>query len=266
MEKFDHRTSFLKSVERTLDVIEILSKNFLIGVTELANSMKISTSTAHRILATLKAKGFAIQDSDTGKYTVGYKILQLGISVIHIMKPLKYIQSCLDELCSKTGENVIFGVVTPSKDRIFVLAEKVTDKAVIVKPMIYQYFPLHICPCGKEYLLTLNDKQIKVILSKTSMVPFAEYTRTSFPSFKKQLAKFRKLGYSVSRDELVAGISAISSGIRGADNEFVGAIAIVGPTSRFTNKNIECWRKILTRSTKKSSLEFKTKGIKFFSY
>jgi len=261
IEGINRRTSFLKSVERTLDVIEILSKSRSTGVTELANIMKIGTSTAHRILATLEKKGFTVQEPDTGKYTVGHMLLQLTRSVIRKAAPLKYIQPHLDELCGKTGENVIFGVATPRKDKILVVAEEIADKTITIKSMLYKYFPLYICSCGKEYLLTLNDKQVKAVLSRTAMVPFTKYTLVSFAALRRQLAGFRELGYSMVKDELVVGMSAIASGILDAEDKFAGAIAIVGPTFRFTNKNIERWGKVLTRTARKLSLEFKAKGI-----
>jgi DNA-binding IclR family transcriptional regulator len=261
IEGADRRTSFLTSVERTLDVIEIISKGRLIGITQLANIMKIGTSSAHRILATLEKKGFAVQEPDTGKYTVGHMLVQLTKSVIRKVTALKYIQPALDELCGKTGENVIFGVVTPSKDKILVLAEEIADKTIIIKPMLYKYLPLYVCSCGKEYLLTLNDKQIKALLSKTALAPFTKYTLTSFTAFRKQLARFRKLGHSITKDELAVGESEIASAIIDAEDRFAGAIAIVVPTFRFTDKNIKRWGKILTRATRKLSLEFKAKGI-----
>ena len=83
IEEAGHRTSFLKSVERTLDVLEFLSKTRSSGVTELADVIKIGTSTTHRILATLEKKGFAVQDSETGRYTIGHMVFQLTRSVMH---------------------------------------------------------------------------------------------------------------------------------------------------------------------------------------
>ncbi|MBU0683965.1 MAG: helix-turn-helix domain-containing protein, partial [Candidatus Omnitrophica bacterium] len=175
-EDADHRTSFLKSVERTLDVLEFLSKTRSIGITELADIIKIGRSTAHRILSTLENKGFAVQDLETGKYALGHMVFQLAKSVIHMIEPVKYVRPYLKELCEKIGENIAFGVITPAKDRTLVLAEEVADKAVIAKPILFQRFPLHVCPCGKAYLLSLNDKQLKTVLSKDDMVRFTEYT------------------------------------------------------------------------------------------
>jgi len=261
IEEANHRTSFLKSAERTLDVLESLSKKRSIAITELADTLKISTSTAHRILTTLEKKGFAIQDPETGRYAIGHMVFQLTRSVIQMIEPIKYVRPHLEKLCKEIGENIIFGVVTPGKDRILVLAEEIADKAIIAKPVLFQRFPIHICPCGKAYLLTLNDKQLKTMLSKNAMTRVTKYTLTSFPVLKKQLRRFRRLGYTLSRDEFSLGLSAMASGICDVEDKFAGAIAAVGPSFRFTDRNIKYWGKLLLQATAKLSLEFKVKGI-----
>lgn len=261
IEEANHRTTFLKSAERTLDVMEFLSKTRSIGITELADSIKIGTSTAHRILTTLEKKGFAVQDSDTGRYALGHMVFQLARSVIYMIEPVKYVRPYLEELCKKIGENIAFGVVTPGKDRTLILAEHIADKAVIARPILFQRFPIHICPCGKAYLLTLSDKQLKAVLSKNGMPRFTEYTPTSFSTLKKQLMKFHKLGYTLSTNEISLGLSAMASGMCDAEDKFAGAIMIVGPSFRFTDGNIKQWGRLLLQVTAKLSLEFKVKGI-----
>ncbi len=261
IEEADHRTSFLKSVERTLDVLEFLSKTRSIGITELANVIKIGKSTAHRILATLENKGFAIQEPETGRYALGHMVFQLARSVIYMIEPLKYVRPHLEELCKKTGENVAFGVITPGKDRTLILAEQITDKAIIARPILFQRFPICVCPCGKAYLLTLNDQQLKAVLSKDDIARFTEYTPTSLPALRKQLMRFHKLGYALSKDEFSVGLSAMASGICDAEDKFAGAIIIAGPSFRFTDRNIKDWGKLLLETTARLSLEFKAKGV-----
>lgn len=261
VEGTNHRTSFLKSVERTLDVLEFLSKTRLIRITELADILKIGTSTAHRILSTLEKKGFAVQDPDTGRYSLGYMVFQLTRSVIHMMEPVRHVRPYLGELCKKIGENIAFGVVTPGKDRILILAEEVADKAVIARPILFQRFPVHVCPCGKAYLLTLNDKQLKAVLSKNGLPRFTECTPVSSDAIKKQLKHFQKLGYTLNRDEYSIGLSEMAAGICNAEDKFAGAIMIIGPSFRFTNKSIRYWGKLLLKATAELSLKFKAKGI-----
>ena len=261
IEGCSHRTSFLKSVERTLDVLELLSKKRLVGIAELAESMGFANSTAHRILTTLAKKGFAVQDVETGKYAIGHKIFKLTRSAIHTIEPIKYVRPYLEDLHEKIDENIAFGIVGPAKDRTLILAEMVADKAVTAKPILFEHFPLHACACGKAYMLNLNDQQLKAVLSKNTMTRFTKHTCVSFAAIKKQLVSYRSLGYTLSRDELSMGLSAMASGIYDSENKFAGAIIIVAPSFRFTGKNVKVWSRLLLRSTAKLSLEFKARWV-----
>jgi IclR family acetate operon transcriptional repressor len=198
VEGSNHRTSFLKSAERTLDVLEILSKRGTIGITELADTMKIANSSAHRILTTLEKKGFAVQDPKTEKYALGHMVFQLTRSVIHMIEPIKYARPHVERLCEKIGENIAFAVVVPRKNQTLVLAEKIADRAVVAKSALFEQFPIHVCPCGKAYLLTLNNQQLKAVLARNSLTRFTKRTITSVPAMKKQLVQFRRLGYTLS--------------------------------------------------------------------
>lgn len=260
-EETGYRARLLKSAERTLDVLELLSKKRSIGVTELSGILKVGTSTSHRILTVLEKKGFAAQDPKSGRYARGHMVFQLAHSVIHMIEPVKYVRPYLEKLRDKTGENVAFGVVTPGKDRILILAENIANKAVVARPIIFQRFPMHVCPCGKAYLLTLKDKQLKKVLSENGMTRFTEFTPTSLPVLKRQLTQFRKMGYTLSKDEFSIGLSAMASRICDAEDNFAGAIMIVGPSFRFTNENVKYWGKLLLQVTAKIGLEFKTRGV-----
>jgi IclR family acetate operon transcriptional repressor len=261
IEGISHRTSFLKSVERTLDVLELLSKQRSIGITELAHTMKIANSTAHRILTTLEKKGFAVQNPKSGRYALGHMVFQLTKSVIHMIEPIKYVRPYLEELCKKIGENIAFAVVVPSQNQTLVLAEKVADRAVVAKSTLFEQFPIHVCSCGKAYLLTLNNQQLKAVLAKNDLTQFTKHTVTSLPRLKKQLTQFRRLGYTLSHDEFSVGLSSMASAIFDVEDKFAGAIVVIGPSFRFTDENIKSWDKLLSQATARLSLEFKARGI-----
>lgn len=72
------KPGFLKSAERTLDVLEYMSHKETIGVTELAAAKKIGISTAHRVLTTLVRRGFAARNPKTRRYAPGPKIKKLA--------------------------------------------------------------------------------------------------------------------------------------------------------------------------------------------
>jgi len=178
-----------------------------------------------------------------------------------MVEPIKYVRPYLEELCKKIGENIVFVVEVPSQNQTLVLAEKIANKAVVAKSVLFEQFPMHVCSCGKAYLLTLNNQELKVALSKNSLTQFTKHTLTSLPALKKQLTQFRRLGYALSRDEFTVGLSSMGCAICDAEDKFAGAICVIGPSFRFTDKNIKSWAKLLLQATARLNLEFKARGI-----
>ena len=76
--KVEKKPGYLKSAERTLDVLEYMCTKETIGVTELAAAKKIGVSTAHRILTTLVRRGFAARNAKTRRYSPGKKLKKLS--------------------------------------------------------------------------------------------------------------------------------------------------------------------------------------------
>lgn len=68
----------MELVERTLKVLLALSgaENGL-SVSELSLQLELPPSSTHRILASLKKNGFALQDETTKRYRIGYRVLTL---------------------------------------------------------------------------------------------------------------------------------------------------------------------------------------------
>src|ERR671921_458672 len=71
----------VQSLDRALDLIEALASADELGVSELATQTGLVPSTAHRLLGTLVARGYAAQNPATGRYLLGYKLLELTSGV-----------------------------------------------------------------------------------------------------------------------------------------------------------------------------------------
>ncbi len=71
------------SLEKALDLCEALSgKKRGASVTDLARSLNLPASTAHRLLAVLKRRGYVRQDEDTARYSLTLKMLDLSFRLL----------------------------------------------------------------------------------------------------------------------------------------------------------------------------------------
>ena len=67
----------VQSLERALDLLEALASTDELGVSDLAARTGLVPSTAHRLLGTLVSRGYAAQSPASGRYLLGYKLLEL---------------------------------------------------------------------------------------------------------------------------------------------------------------------------------------------
>ncbi len=94
------------SVEKALDLIEVLKAKDDLGVTELSNELGLNKNNVFRLLATLEVKGIVEQDEDTGHYKLGKKVLYLEYAYLKNLPYLKDFRPYLREIRNLTKETV----------------------------------------------------------------------------------------------------------------------------------------------------------------
>lgn len=97
----------LSSVDRTLEVLDILVDRGSVGVTELATVLCVSASTAHRILETLQARNYVAQDAETKRYRPGSRMLGLS----HELELIERSRAVVAEVGERTEMTVHLGVL-----------------------------------------------------------------------------------------------------------------------------------------------------------
>src|SRR6185437_5765129 len=65
-------------LDRTFQILDILAH----GGTELAEKLRLHKSTTHRLIMVLESSRYVERDSVTGKYRLGSRILELGLSAL----------------------------------------------------------------------------------------------------------------------------------------------------------------------------------------
>jgi predicted transcriptional regulator len=92
------------SLEKALDLCEALSgKKRCASVTDLARSLNLPASTAHRLLAVLKRRGFVRQDEDTARYSLTLKMLDLSFRLLDRSELRLHAYPVLREYVLRTG-------------------------------------------------------------------------------------------------------------------------------------------------------------------
>ncbi|MGD9903424.1 MAG: IclR family transcriptional regulator [Vicinamibacterales bacterium] len=71
------------STDKALDVCELLSRAPRgLSVSDVARTLRLPASSAHRLLAVLKRRGYVRQDEDTARYSLTLKMLDLSFKAL----------------------------------------------------------------------------------------------------------------------------------------------------------------------------------------
>ena len=99
------------SLEKALDVCEALAgAQRGLSVTELARAIRQPASTAHRLLAVLKRRGFVRQDEDTSRYSLTLKMLDLSFRLLGRSELRLHAYPVLREYVLRTGLRAFIAV------------------------------------------------------------------------------------------------------------------------------------------------------------
>jgi IclR family acetate operon transcriptional repressor len=95
------------AVERAFAVLDSLADgDHELGTNEIARRTGINASTVSRLLATLAGAGFVERVSDSGRYRLGLRLLQLGNAVLARLDLREVARPHLTALAELTGETV----------------------------------------------------------------------------------------------------------------------------------------------------------------
>jgi DNA-binding IclR family transcriptional regulator len=96
------------SVDQVFDVLEVLGRSDEpVGVAELARTLSVPTSTAHRVLLTLHQADYAARDTTGTKYQLGVAAQELVHAFLRRLPIQAPSQPFLRRLAAETGDTVL---------------------------------------------------------------------------------------------------------------------------------------------------------------
>ena len=222
-----------------MDLLEFLSVNEQeTGVTEINKKLHMGLSTVHRILTTLKFRGYVIQNQQTTKYRLGIKLFGLGYAVKSTKRLVEITKPYLKQLSQSTNETANLAILE-GKEVIYI-AKIESPEILTTNIKIGTRLPAHCTALGKVLLASISNWEFESLYKNDEPLPSLTSTSiTSLEELKKHLKKVRIQGYAVDREEYKIGINCVGVPIFGRNGEVIAAISITGPASRFTIDEIK---------------------------
>jgi DNA-binding IclR family transcriptional regulator len=221
-------------------------------VSELAHRVGLSRSSTHRILQTLAATGFLVQDGSNGRYDLGSEIVRLGRVAEGRNALYSRAEKHLRALTDRTRETsalfvkrdgaalILFGVDGPQAMRFAVNVGDSTS--------------FHAGAGSKALLAYLSAAEIDDVLAG-DLPKYTDNTIVDPNELRRELAQIRERGWSFSDGEVTPDARAVGAPVFDISGVVAASISVTSPATRMPDDEIEPFASVLVQATTALSRE-----------
>lgn len=231
------KTKNIQSLERAFSILELFEEtNKKMSVKEISLALGLSKSTVFGLINTLSNLGYLMQDSETLKYNLGYKILALGSAVSSNDILAKVADKWLQPVSDKFQETTL--CVIEKDGSVVYIGKTESTSSIVLKTRIGTKKELYCTGVGKCYLAFMPEERAKEYLSR-GLEAKTENTITDMEKMAAELENIRKMGYAVDNEEYESGISCVAVPVFGRNGSIISAISLTGPVFRIKNLDLD---------------------------
>lgn len=247
-------SDIVQSVDRALSILEMLSDyEDGLGITDISLKLDMHKSTVHRLLNTLMHKGYIHQCKVTSKYTVTFKLFELGSKKVNKLDISSISKPHLEELMKRTNEVVHLGV-RENQDIIYI-SKVEPEKSIQMYTRIGMRKPMYCTAMGRSIMIDMSESRISDIWNVSEIIKFTDKTITELEDFINFMKDVKNKGYALDNQEIELGIRCISAPIRDYTGNICAAVSISSSILHFTEDKIEEFSKLILEYTNKISRE-----------
>ncbi|KUF07528.1 IclR family transcriptional regulator [Leucobacter sp. G161] len=218
-----------QSVVTAIRVIEAVSDEQPVGLSELARELDASKATVLRALTTLEGLRWVEQNDSSKLWSLTAHAYAVAVRS-GAMSTLRDIAIApMNALQLATTETVHLAI--PDGD-ILILAERLDTPHVLRAFLpLGSKIPLHASATGLAYLAAAEDAYIHRYF-ESSLDSVTERTLTDRTVLLDEIRAVRARGYSINEEGLSTGITSLGAAILGPGGDPLGSVSVSGPSSR----------------------------------
>jgi DNA-binding IclR family transcriptional regulator len=209
----------IQSVEIGTRVIEALRAAAApLHLKELAKAAGLPTSNCHRYVVSFVRTGFLVQDSGSGRYDLGPRLLQAGLAVLARTDAIAIGTAALERLVDLTGNTGLLSVWADSGPTIVRWMPGLA--AVRTSLSTGSTLPLLTSATGRVFLAFLPPRQTSQLLAQETLSDNIEPAPL--------IAAVRAAGIARVSGDHIPGLSAVAAPVLDAHGEAMAVLTLVG--------------------------------------
>jgi DNA-binding IclR family transcriptional regulator len=224
-------------LDRTFKILDILAEQGPgIGITELAAKLGLHKSTTHRLIMVLESNRFVEKNANTGKYQLGSRVLELGLSALSRLDLGEVATPHLRRLVAESGETAHIGILR-NFEVISILNVRSTQ-ALHAPSEVGTRHPVHCSALGKAILAFSSREEVDQFLRERTLEAFTRNTITIPSMFIREIETVQRNGYALDDEEREEGLRCVGAPVWNSAGEVIGAVSVSGPVFRITRDRV----------------------------
>ena len=221
----------IASVDHALRVAAMLQLEGGLTVSEVASRLAVARSTAHRLLAMLVYRDFAVQAEDRS-YLPGPALSAPPLRGEPAQRLRQVLRPHMEALCDQVSETVNLMVRLGTQTRFLHTVE--SAQILRVGDRQGTILPAWKTSGGKALLAELPDAQLGALLRAAAGRPPDGITDGERRSLVSELRRVREQGYAENIEETESGVCAVGVCVRDPAGEALAALSVAAPSVRYT--------------------------------
>ena len=231
MSVIDSSPDSVSSVLKVFGILQALSEEKEIGVTELSQRIMMSKSTVYRFLQTMKTLGYVKQEGETDKYTLSLKLFELGGKALGYQDLTQIADVQMHRLGKLTKETLHLGAL--DEDSVVYLHKIDSEYNLRMYSRIGRRCPLYSTGLGKVMMAWLPEEEVRSMLANVTFERFTEHTLANIDELLVELALVREQGYAEDNEENENGLRCFAVPIYNRMGRIITGLSLSLPIVRF---------------------------------
>ena len=231
------RSDQVQSLVRALTIVNRLADaDEGVSLTEVAQQVGLSPSTAHRLLTTLEQERYVHFDPERRLWSVGVQAFMTGNAFLKTRHLVTLARPHMRALMEASEETVNLAVEDQGAAVYLAQVECRQMMRAFARPG--GRVPLHCSSVGKALLSAMPDMQLSKILHRQGLPRVTVKTLNTTAALREDLARSRQRGYAIDDEEHAVGLRCIAAVVFDENANPVAAVSVSGPMARISDQRI----------------------------
>ena len=240
------RTDQVQSLARALAILNRLAAaEEGATLTEVAQQVGLSPSTAHRLLTTLEGERYVHFDAERRLWSVGVQAFVAGSGFLKTRSLAAAARPHMRALMEDGGETVNLAVEDGGEAVYLAQVECRQMMRAFARPG--GRVPLHCSSVGKALLSAMGEAELARVLHRHGLARLTVKTVTSGAALREDLRAARARGYAVDDEENAVGLRCVAAVVFNEAAEPVAAMSLSGPMARIPDERIPVLGELVRR-------------------